>query len=69
MKGPLVPFREIVLKVHSRCDLACDHCYIYEHADQSWRTRPKSISDEAISWAARRLAEHASEHTLESVSV
>ncbi|WP_405802540.1 radical SAM/SPASM protein FxsB, inactivated metallohydrolase extension form [Streptomyces halstedii] len=69
MTGPLVPFREIVLKVHSRCDLACDHCYIYEHADQSWRTRPKSISDEAVSWAARRLAEHASEHTLESVSV
>ncbi|WP_432103647.1 radical SAM/SPASM protein FxsBH, inactivated beta-hydroxylase extension form [Streptomyces sp. bgisy091] len=69
MTGPLVPFREIVLKVHSRCDLACDHCYIYEHADQSWRTRPKSISDEAISWTARRLAEHASKHALDSMSV
>ncbi|MFJ8751277.1 radical SAM/SPASM protein FxsBH, inactivated beta-hydroxylase extension form [Streptomyces sp. NPDC102441] len=69
MTGPLVPFREVVLKVHSRCDLACDHCYIYEHADQSWRTRPKSISDEAISWTARRLAEHASEHALDSMSV
>ncbi|MEV7303814.1 radical SAM/SPASM protein FxsBH, inactivated beta-hydroxylase extension form [Streptomyces clavifer] len=69
MTGPLVPFREIVLKVHSRCDLACDHCYIYEHADQSWRTRPKTISDEAISWAARRLAEHASAHALDSMSV
>ncbi|MET7365173.1 radical SAM/SPASM protein FxsB, inactivated metallohydrolase extension form [Streptomyces sp. NPDC005566] len=69
MTGPLVPFREIVLKVHSRCDLACDHCYIYEHADQSWRTRPKTISDEAISWTARRLAEHASAHALDSMSV
>ncbi|MFD7715576.1 radical SAM/SPASM protein FxsBH, inactivated beta-hydroxylase extension form [Streptomyces sp. NPDC059814] len=69
MTGPLVPFREIVLKVHSRCDLACDHCYIYEHADQSWRTRPKTISDEAVSWAARRLAEHASAHALDSMSV
>ncbi|MFE4693605.1 radical SAM/SPASM protein FxsB, inactivated metallohydrolase extension form [Streptomyces sp. NPDC056749] len=69
MTGPLVPFREIVLKVHSRCDLACDHCYIYEHADQSWRTRPRSISDEAISWTARRLAEHASAHALDSMSV
>ncbi|MFD4030975.1 radical SAM/SPASM protein FxsB, inactivated metallohydrolase extension form [Streptomyces sp. NPDC058637] len=69
MTGPLVPFREIVLKVHSRCDLACDHCYIYEHADQSWLTRPKTISDEAISWAARRLAEHASTHALDSMSV
>ncbi|MEV6795862.1 radical SAM/SPASM protein FxsB, inactivated metallohydrolase extension form [Streptomyces sp. NPDC051320] len=69
MTGPLVPFREIVLKVHSRCDLACDHCYIYEHADQSWRTRPKAISDEAIHWTALRLAEHARTHALPSVSV
>ncbi|WP_198533853.1 radical SAM/SPASM protein FxsBH, inactivated beta-hydroxylase extension form [Streptomyces odonnellii] len=69
MTGPLVPFREIVLKVHSRCDLACDHCYIYEHADQSWRTRPRTISDEAISWTALRLAEHAKAHALPSVSV
>ncbi|MET8328953.1 radical SAM/SPASM protein FxsB, inactivated metallohydrolase extension form [Streptomyces sp. NPDC005181] len=69
MTGPLVPFREIVLKVHSRCDLACDHCYVYEHADQSWRTRPKAISDEAISWTAQRLAEHALTHALPSVSV
>ncbi|GAA2232720.1 hypothetical protein GCM10010232_19400 [Streptomyces amakusaensis] len=69
MKGPLVPFREIVLKVHSRCDLACDHCYIYEHADHSWRNRPKAISDEAISWTALRLAEHAKSHALPSVSV
>ncbi|MFF8954638.1 radical SAM/SPASM protein FxsBH, inactivated beta-hydroxylase extension form [Streptomyces sp. NPDC014894] len=69
MKGPLVPFREIVLKVHSRCDLACDHCYIYEHADHSWRNRPKAITDEAISWTALRLAEHAKSHALPSVSV
>ncbi|WP_262508360.1 radical SAM/SPASM protein FxsBH, inactivated beta-hydroxylase extension form [Streptomyces spongiicola] len=69
MTRPVVPFREIVLKVHSRCDLACDHCYIYEHADQSWRTRPKAVSDEAIFWTALRLAEHARKHALPSVSV
>ncbi|MEU3707644.1 radical SAM/SPASM protein FxsB, inactivated metallohydrolase extension form [Streptomyces anulatus] len=69
MTGPLVPFREFVLKVHSRCDLACDHCYVYEHADQSWSTRPRTISDEAISWTARRLAEHATTHALPSVTV
>lgn len=69
MTGPAVPFREIVLKVHSRCDLACDHCYVYEHADQSWRTRPKTISDHVISRTAQRLAEHARTHALPSVSV
>jgi len=69
MTGPAVPFREIVLKVHSRCDLACDHCYVYEHADQSWRTRPKAISDHVVSRTAQRLAEHARTHALPSVSV
>ncbi|MFG2994401.1 radical SAM/SPASM protein FxsBH, inactivated beta-hydroxylase extension form [Streptomyces sp. NPDC048257] len=65
----LIAFREIVLKVHSRCDLACDHCYVYEHADQSWRARPKVISPEVISLTASRLAEHARDHALPSVTV
>lgn len=65
----LIAFREIVLKVHSRCDLACDHCYVYEHADQSWRARPKTISPEVVSQTASRLAEHARDHALPSVTV
>jgi uncharacterized protein len=69
MTGPLVPFRQLVLKVHSRCDLACRHCYVYEHADQSWAARPKVISDETITWTANRLAEHAKTHALPSVHV
>ncbi|MGW1764757.1 radical SAM/SPASM protein FxsBH, inactivated beta-hydroxylase extension form [Streptomyces sp. NPDC002073] len=65
----LIAFREIVLKVHSRCDLACDHCYVYEHADQSWRARPKTISEEVVAQTAARLAEHARDHALPSVTV
>ncbi|MGI5412643.1 FxsB family cyclophane-forming radical SAM/SPASM peptide maturase [Streptomyces chartreusis] len=69
MFGSCVPLRQLVLKVHSRCDLACDHCYVYEHADQSWSSRPKQISAETISWTALRLAEHAKTHQLASVQV
>ncbi|MFG2331839.1 radical SAM/SPASM protein FxsBH, inactivated beta-hydroxylase extension form [Streptomyces sp. NPDC048604] len=69
MTEPLVPFQEVVLKIHSRCDLACDHCYIYEHADQSWQTRPRVISEQAVARTALRLAEHAEKHALTSVSV
>ena len=36
-----VTVSQYVLKVSSRCDLACDHCYVYEHADQSWRHKPQ----------------------------
>ena len=29
-----LPLREFIIKAHSRCDLACDYCYMYEMADQ-----------------------------------
>jgi uncharacterized protein len=69
MSGRVVPFRQFVLKVCSRCDLACDHCYVYEHADQSWRRRPKVISAETVTAAAGRIAEHARCHALPEVCV
>ena len=65
----MLPLRQFVLKVHSRCDLACDHCYVYEHADQSWRGRPAVISPETALQAAERIAEHASERRLSTVHV
>lgn len=64
-----MPIREVVLKIHSRCDLACDHCYVYEHADQSWRGRPPVISEETLRQVARRLAEYVTESDLTSVGV
>ena len=67
--GSVLPFRQFVLKVHSRCDLSCDHCYVYEHADQSWRGRPAVISLETVAVAAFRIAEHARSHGLASVRV
>ncbi|MEV8508032.1 FxsB family cyclophane-forming radical SAM/SPASM peptide maturase [Actinoplanes sp. NPDC051475] len=59
--GP-VPFREVVLKVHQRCNLACDYCYVYTMADRSWRNRPPVM--ERTTWlaAAGRMAEHAAAH-------
>ncbi|MET8140677.1 FxsB family cyclophane-forming radical SAM/SPASM peptide maturase [Sphaerisporangium sp. NPDC005288] len=64
-----MPFRQFVLKVASRCDLACDHCYVYEHADQSWRRRPKVIEPDTLTAAADRIAEHARAHRLPAVHV
>jgi uncharacterized protein len=69
MSRPLVPLSQVVLKVHSRCDLACDHCYVYEAADQSWRGRPMVISEEVTAQAGRRIAEHAAAHSLSAVQV
>src|SRR5579863_8477609 len=56
------PFREFIIKVHSRCDLSCDYCYMYEMADQSWRSQPRRISAEITEAVAERIGEHARVH-------
>ncbi|HUY50751.1 MAG TPA: FxsB family cyclophane-forming radical SAM/SPASM peptide maturase [Streptosporangiaceae bacterium] len=63
------PFREFVLKIHSRCDLACDYCYMYEMADQSWRSQPLRMSRGVIDQTAARIAEHARAHRLSVIKV
>ena len=60
---------QYVVKVCGRCDLACDHCYVYEHADQSWRIKPKSIDAETLGQAAWRIRQHAEAHQLDRVHV
>jgi uncharacterized protein len=67
--APAPALTQFVLKVHSRCNLACNHCYVYEHADQSWRDRPLMIAADTVRIAADRIAEHASRHKLPRVSV
>ncbi|MEZ0066357.1 uncharacterized protein ABIA32_002367 [Streptacidiphilus sp. MAP12-20] len=64
-----VPFRQFVLKVHSRCNLACDYCYVYEMADQSWRDQPLRMSEATVNRAAERIAQHVEAHRLPSVAV
>lgn len=63
------PFRQFVLKVATRCDLACDHCYVYEAADSSWRHKPRFATAETIRRTAERIAEHAAAHRLPAVAV
>ena len=62
-----VPFREFIVKIHSRCDLACDYCYMYEMADQSWRLQPKRMSLDIARRAASRIAEHALNHKVPEI--
>ncbi|MFC6086391.1 FxsB family cyclophane-forming radical SAM/SPASM peptide maturase [Sphaerisporangium aureirubrum] len=63
------PLRNFILKVHSRCDLACDYCYMYRAADQGWRAQPKVMTRDVVTRAAERIAEHARAHGLPHVNV
>ncbi|MEV7021635.1 FxsB family cyclophane-forming radical SAM/SPASM peptide maturase [Kitasatospora sp. NPDC093558] len=65
----MVPFRQFLLKIHSRCNLACSYCYVYEAADRSWRDRPRRMELPVVRRTARRIAEHAAEHGLDEVVV
>ncbi|MFI1105229.1 FxsB family cyclophane-forming radical SAM/SPASM peptide maturase [Streptomyces melanogenes] len=64
-----MPFNEFVLKVHGHCNLTCDYCYLYQSGDDSWRNRPRAMSDETVLRVAHRIAEHARKFTLDRVHV
>jgi uncharacterized protein len=63
------PFRQVVLKVHSRCNLACDYCYVYEMADQGWQHQPLVMSPAVVDLSVERIAEHVRAHELPVVEV
>ncbi|MFJ6194482.1 FxsB family cyclophane-forming radical SAM/SPASM peptide maturase [Micromonospora sp. NPDC092111] len=68
-RAPVAPLSQYVLKLTSRCDLSCDHCYVYEHPDQSWRQQPRVMAPDTVEATARRIAEHAAAHRLDTVRV
>lgn len=51
-------FRQFLLKLHARCNLACAYCYVYEAADQSWRTKPRRMEHATVRRTAARIAEY-----------
>jgi uncharacterized protein len=63
------PFQEWVLKCAQPCNLACDHCYVYELRDTSWRSKPRVMAEETANRLAERIAEHARNHGLDSVRI
>jgi uncharacterized protein len=58
------PVTELVLKVASRCDLACDYCYIYELGDTTWKTQPRFMSQPIADIIAGKTADYIKTHNL-----
>jgi uncharacterized protein len=67
---PLACLRQFVLKVHSRCDLACDHSNVYASPGRIWRGRSLAISEQApLSRTPEQIAGCAASHRLRTVQV
>jgi len=64
-----VPIRQFVIKIHSRCNLACDYCYVYAMGDETWRDQPRVMPPAVTAAVVRRIAEHAATHRLARVHV
>ncbi len=62
-------FSCFLVKIVSRCNLNCDYCYMYQHADQSWKNLPVVLSDENRKLLAFRIAEYAQEKNLKRVTI
>jgi len=63
------PLRQFILKVHARCDLACDYCYVYTMKDRAWREEPRIMSRDTVDRAAARIAEHTRTHDVNEVDL
>lgn len=63
------PFNQFILKVHGRCDLACDYCYVYQSPDHSWLAKPVVMTPTIADMTCDRIIEHVDAYQLTEVTV
>lgn len=64
-----IKISSIVVKIASRCNINCDYCYVYKHADQSYKKQPRTLSCENIALLAQRLDEYIGEAQIDTIGV
>lgn len=58
-----------VIKIASRCNLNCDYCYVYNGKDDSWKQKPKFLSDRVLDAVCRQLASYCADENLARIRV
>lgn len=57
----------LIIKVAERCNLNCSYCYMYNHVDQSFRSRPKFMTTCTFERLVGRIREHQAQSQCASV--
>src|SRR5205823_2374759 len=64
-----VRLTSFLIKIASRCNLACDYCYMYTHADQTWRQQPPTMPPQVRHTLASRIGEYTRQEDLHRILV
>ena len=59
----------IILKVVAPCNLNCSYCYEYNMGDDSWKKKPKKISQLIVNEFCKRITEYIKENNLKKFQV
>lgn len=62
-------FSGYVWKIHSRCNLNCSYCYMYNLADQGWTDQPKRMTESTAILTAERMRDHCSRRGRRRVNI
>ncbi len=54
----------VIFKIAQRCNINCSYCYVYNMGDDSWKSRPKFVSDEIVHSLGVRIAEQCERYKL-----
>jgi uncharacterized protein len=53
---------QIILKIATRCNLNCSYCYVYNHEDTGFKSRPKFIDDHTYDSVLMRIKQYCEYH-------
>lgn len=53
-----------LVKVASRCNLNCDYCYVFNHADQSWKSMPPLMPESDRKAIAQNIGSYTKFHKI-----
>jgi len=67
--APARALRTFILKVVSRCNLACPYCYVYRKGDATWKRRPPVMSDGVYEQTLTRVREYCTASGQRSVAI